>query len=165
MPRAKNWKKKDKCNLYLKISNYSFKIFRELKRDSRLRSRRLCRRIKHISWSCRGKDRVGIGCSWRQNCEIAEGGKALFIKADTVKWHFFFQIKMLKHNKCTVHLTSSMLRMQPNHLPAQNRLPSSNWFVGVVLQQKRGCAFERVCVCVCLSPQGQKHYRKWGFWH
>lgn len=37
-----------------------------------------------------------------------QGGKALFIKAYSVKWHFPpFQIKMLKHNKYTVHLTSS----------------------------------------------------------
>ena len=39
--------------------------------------------------------RVGIGRAWRQNCEIAGGGKALFIKADSVKWHFFFKLKCL----------------------------------------------------------------------
>lgn len=74
---------------------------------------------KNISWICSGMGKVGIGWAWRQNCEIAGGGKALFIKADSVKWHFFSpQIKMLKHNKCTVHLTSSHATQSPP-CPAQ----------------------------------------------
>lgn len=40
--------------------------------------------------------RAGIGWAWRQNCEIAEGGKAPFIKAYSVKWHFPpFKLKCL----------------------------------------------------------------------
>lgn len=39
-------------------------------------------------WSWSDMGRVGIGWAWRQNCEIAGGGKALFIKAYSVKWHF-----------------------------------------------------------------------------
>lgn len=74
-------------------------------------------------WSWSDMGRVGIGWAWRQNCEIAGGGKALFIKAYSVKWHFFPpQIKMLKHNKCTVHLTSSQAphATQSPSCPAQN---------------------------------------------
>lgn len=45
---------------------------------------------KNTLWSWSDMGTVGIGWAWRQNCEIAGGGKALFIKAYGVKWHFFF---------------------------------------------------------------------------
>lgn len=44
---------------------------------------------KECVWSQSDLSRAGIGRAWRQSCEIAGGGKALFIKAYSVKWHFF----------------------------------------------------------------------------
>lgn len=82
------------------------------------------------SWS----NRVGIGWAWRQKCEIAGGGKALFIKAYSVKWYFSPQIKMLKHNKYTVHLTSSQAphATQSPPSPAQSLFLLSSSLVSVL---------------------------------
>lgn len=122
-------------------------------------------------WYRSDLSRAGIGRAWRQSCEIAGGGKALFIKAYSVKWHFFPplpQIKMLKHNKCTVHLTSS----QAPSATQSPLCPTESLFL---LSSKLGCCLARVCVklctcacvCVCVcarthkSPLGQKNYRNW----
>lgn len=106
--------------------------------------------------------RAGIGWAWRQNCEIAEGGKALFIKAYSVKWHFPpFQIKMLKHNKYTVHLTSSQ---DPKCNPITFLPSAQSLFLFNSTRVSGFCASikVRVWVCVYASPLGHKNYRNRG---
>lgn len=50
---------------------------------------------------------------------------------------------MLKHNKCTVHLT---FPMQPNHLPAQHKaiISTEQQLVSV------SCASAEAHVCICM---------------
>ena len=55
-----------------------------------------------------------------KNCEITRSRKTLFIKADTVKLYFSSQIKMLKHNKCIVHLASPPAAYNPTDSPAHH---------------------------------------------
>lgn len=99
---------------------------------------------KNISWICSGMGKVGIGWAWRQNCEIAGGGKALFIKADSVKWHFF-PLKL----KCLSIINALyiwLLPMKPNHLPAQHKaiISTEQQLVSV------SCASAEAHVCICM---------------
>lgn len=80
--------RREKCNVnqtrrqstkQIKILNFKklLALMKAVKEDKK----------KNSMWSW--SNRVGIGWAWRQKCEIAGGGKALFIKAYSVKWHFF----------------------------------------------------------------------------
>lgn len=150
MPRARNWGKK-RTNV-----TYTWKyltVVQDLQRIKEKQPIAFSKAVQedkiHFLELQRKRTGKGLGVLGGKTVKLQRVEKPYLLKQTL--WNGIFpppQIKMLKHNKCTVHLTSSMLCMQPNHLLAQNRLLSSNWFLGVALQQKRGCAFERVCVCL-----------------
>lgn len=126
-------------------------------------------RIKNISWSWSDMGRVGIGWAWRQNCEIAGGGKALLIKADSVKWFFFSQIKMLKHNKCTAHLTSCHAPYATQSPPCPVQSYYSCWAAtgfSVLCSSRSACVHMCVSVRVCTwVHRDKKIIETGGFWH
>lgn len=129
-----------------------------------------------------GKKRMcGSRATWAEQGLGGLGGKAVklqwvekpYLLKHTV-WNGIFptplpQIKMLKHNKCTVHLTSSQApsATQSPLCPTESLFLLSSklrfLFAACICELVHLCA--RACVCLrwraCTRPLGQKNYRNW----
>lgn len=165
VPRARNWKGINA--VWIKPQNTwdQFQIFLGEKKSyadedcARFFFRNLLL-MKAVQEGKKKKIFPGAGATWAEWGLGGLGGKTVklqgvekpyLLKQPVWNGIFFSQIKMLKHNKCTVHLTSS----HAPHATQSPPCPAQSYYfywaaTGFCVLCSSRSASKRLCVCVCV---------------